>query len=491
MMREGCCRKLPTISDVEREGANMKLFMGMKYIWMLFLLCACLAPAVTSAGNEEVHKEEVGSTGEREECKVCGMYIDQYLRSAGELVHKDGTKEHTCGVVCLLRILDDEGVENFKSITVRDWKTGNLVDARKATYSLGSRVIPDMNPNFIAFETKEAAEAFKAEKGGEVIDFNKAMQLITPRGQTVPFRLQTAVTTGKGSFGMGMGFSYLRRDRIKLGSDSQDPGEFISGRAKQPRAPRDVESYGQLLFVNYGITDRLAVLANLPYFERQTSQYDRNLTTGAITTTGADAAGLGDLDLRFRYNLWRSTIQDKWVTMIATTTLPTGKFNKVAIDSPALQPGTGAPSFGGGLLFSYSWRDLWLHSSATYIARLENGDNYKFGNESGAGVALHYTPNYTYMFGVEVDVAYFEKNENQGAKVGNTGGTRANLNFVADWRFLNALGGNFTLRASIGLPIYEDLNYQMIASREQVQLGGGYFGNLALNYVTRFPFIEE
>jgi hypothetical protein len=106
-------------------------------------------------------------------------------------------------------------------------------------------------------------------------------------------------------------------------------------------------------------------------------------------------------------------------------------------------------------------------------------------------VAFHYTPGYNYMVGVEVDVAHFEKNEYQGAKVGNTGGVRTYLNFVADWRFLNALGGSFTLRGAIGLPMYEDLNYQTIGSREQVQLGGGYSANLALSYATRFPFIEE
>lgn len=463
----------------------------MRTIGALLLICICLIPGVTMADNEGTKTEDVHAEEKREECKVCGMYIDLYLRSAGELVHKDGSKEHTCGVACLLRILEDEGIDEFQSISVHDWNTGKMVDARNAAYSIGSRVIPDMIPNFIAFETTEAAEAFKAKKGGEVVDFNKAMQLITPRGQTVPFRLQTAVTTGKGSFGMGMGFSYLRRDRIKLGSDSRDPAKFIRDRPQQPRAPRKAESYGQSIFVNYGITDRLAVLMNLPYFERQTGQYNKNLTTGAITTTGADAAGLGDLDLRLRYNLWRSTIQDKWVTMIATTTLPTGKFNKEAISSPALQPGTGAPSFGGGLLFSYSWRDLWFHSSATYIARLENDDDYQYGNEVGAGVAVHYTPTYNYMFGVELTVADVEKNEYQGVKVGNTGGTRAIVNFVADWRFLTALGGNFTLRASFGLPMYEDLNHQTIGSREQVQLGGGYFGNLALNYATRFPFIEE
>jgi hypothetical protein len=235
----------------------------------------------------------------------------------------------------------------------------------------------------------------------------------------------------------------------------------------------------------------LAVLLNQPYFERETSQYNKNLATGAISTTGADENGFGDLDLRFRYNIWRSTIDDKWLTIIATTTLPTGEFHKELIDSPALQTGAGAPSFGGGLLYSYNYRNLWVHTSATYTGRLENGDDYKFGNEAAAGLAFHYAPHYNYMFGVEFDVLYGEKNELRGVKVGNTGGTRANVNFVADWRFMTALGGNFTLRGAVGFPMYENLNSQTVGPREQVQLGGGWFANLALSYATRFPFIEE
>lgn len=470
----------------------MRFFIGMTLLSISFLLGACATPAVTSPANaEKISLGHEAGEEKREECKVCGMYIDQYLRSSGELVHKGGSKEHTCGVACLLRILEDEGINEFTSITVHDWSTGKVLDARNASYSIGSRVIPDMIPNFIAFETKDAAEAFKEKKGGQVVNFMQAMQLISPRGQTVPFRLQTAVTTGKGSFGMGMGFGYLRRDRVLLGSDGQDPGDFIAGRAQQPRAPRRAESFGQSIFFNYGITDRLAVLLNQPYFERETSQFNKNLTTGGITTTGADENGFGDLDLRFRYNLWRSEVQDKWLTIIATTSLPTGEFHQELIDSPALQTGAGAPSFGGGLLYSYNYRNLWVHSSATYTGRLKNGDDYKFGNEAAAGLALHYAPDYSYMFGVEFDTLYGEKNELRGVKVGNTGGTRANVSFVGDWRFLNALGGNFTLRGAIGFPMYENLNSQTVGPREQVQLGGGYFANLALNFAGRFPFIEE
>jgi len=458
----------------------------MKRVWACILVWACLGSAVAFA-------DDAGTTtaGEREECRVCGMWIDQYQRTAAELTYKDGKKEHTCGVACMFRVLDDQGVGTFTSITVRDFTTGNRIDAREATYVIGSRVIPEMIPNIIAFESRANAEAFQAREGGDLIDFERGLQIITPRGQTVPFRLQTAVTTGKGSFGLGIGFAYLRRDDIKLGTDTRDPSHFIKSRAQQPRAPRRVESYGESLFINYGITDRLAVLANLPYFERETSRYDKNLQTGQVHIIDADAAGLGDLDLRFRYNLWRNTVQDTWVTATVTTTIPTGRFNKAFIDSPSLQPGAGAPSVGGGLLFSRSWRNLWFHTSATYTGKLRNGDEYRFGNEAAGSVALHYTPRYDYMFGIETDVVHAEKNEYNGVTVGNTGGTRVNLTFVADWRFLLALGGNFTLRTAIGLPIYEDLNHRAVGPREQVQLGGGYFGNIALTYATRFPFIEE
>lgn len=457
----------------------------MRQIWVCILVWACLGSAVAFA-------DDAGTTtaGEREECRVCGMWIDQYQRTAAELVYKDGQKEHTCGVVCMFRILEDEGFEAFSAFTVRDFDSGAVVDAREAFYSIGSRVIPDMIPNIIAFKDRASAEAFQAKEGGEVIDFERGLQIITPRGQTVPFRLQTAVTTGKGSFGMGAGFGYLRRDDIKLGSDSRDPLKFIKSRPQQPRAPRKMESYGQSLFVNYGITDRLALLANLPYFEKETSRYEKNLQTGEVRTIDADAAGLGDLDLRFRYNLWRNAIENTWVTATLTTTIPTGRFNKAFIDSPALQSGAGAPSVGGGLLFSYSWRDLWFHSSATYTGKLRNGDEYRFGNEAAAGIALHYTPRYDYMFGIETDAIHVEKNEFKGVTVGNTGGTRVNLTFVADWRFLLALGGNFTLRAAIGLPIHEDLNHRTIGPREQVQLGGGFFANAAVTFATRFPFFE-
>ena len=117
---------------------------------------------------------------------------------------------------------------------------------------------------------------------------------------------------------------------------------------------------------------------------------------------------------------------------------------------------------------------------AVYEVNPENSDRYAFGDSALAAVALHYTPNYNLMVGVEMDAAYTEKSSDDGFMIGNSGGTQSNLAFVTDYRFMNAFGGNFKVRSSVGLPIYEDLNYMNVVNArgqpfQQVQLGNGFF----------------
>ncbi len=95
------------------------------------------------------------------------------------------------------------------------------------------------------------------------------------------------------------------------------------------------------------------------------------------------------------------------------------------------------------------------------------------------------------MVGIEMDALYSQKNTDNGYNINNTGGTQSNLAFVFDYHFLNAFGGNFKLRGSVGLPIYEDFNYADVRYAkgqpfQQVQLGDGFFANVAIQWTTRF-----
>ena len=126
-------------------------------LWVI-LLCPLLLMS-TPIWAEEKH--------ERDSCRVCGMYIDEYPKSAAELVYKDGRREYTCGVACMLRLVEDAGgPAAFTSIKVHDWDSGKEVDGETAYYVIGSKVIPDMLPNYIAFATREETEAFTAKEGG-------------------------------------------------------------------------------------------------------------------------------------------------------------------------------------------------------------------------------------------------------------------------------------------------------------------------------------
>lgn len=427
----------------------------------------------------------IAAANERFECHVCGMYIDQYQQTAGKLEYKDGKIVQSCGLACLLRMVEDAGgPDAFKVLAVKDWLTGEIIAAEKAMYVLSSKVIPDMLPSLIAFKNPADAKLFQQENGGEVITFSQALLVISPTAMTMPARIQTAVVPAKGSSGIGLSTMYMNMDRVVIGDSSSSPSDFIR-RPGQMMGPKEMETTAAMLMLNYGITDYLALGIKTSYLDKQMEMY----TMGGKQTKTTDNSGLGDIQFSFRYNFYKNTKYTHFTTALAEFSVPSGEFDDDYISQPGLQLGTGDLTFGGGLLYTYRYENLWLHSMARYTHKLENSDDFKFGDESRFGVALHYTPNYDLMFGLETDVVHYDENENMGIDVGNSGGWRSYLTGVASWRFLTALGGNFNLRLVGGLPIYEDLNSTTKMGQDAVQMGGGWFCSLAISFNRRYsPF---
>jgi nitrous oxide reductase accessory protein NosL len=423
----------------------------------------------------------------RESCKVCGMYIDQYHDTSCELVKKDGKQFKTCGVACMIRLVNDTGgPDAFTSIMVHAWDNKELLPANKATYVIGSKVIPDMIPNIIAFNSKEAAEEFISREGGKMLDFTQALLSISPMGMTMPVRLKTAVPSPRGDFSIGAGYMLMTMDKVKVGSDTVDPRDFVK-RPGQMMGPKEMESRAEMLMLMYSLTDNLSANMTLTYFDKEMERYIKSGKERETTTN----SGFGDIGLSFRYNIWKDVYYSKFFSLLAETTIPTGDFDKDFILSPGLQIGTGAFTFTGGLLFSHRIGHFWFHYLSSYTAAYENADEYKFGNITRAGAAIHYTPNYYFMAGLEADANYYEKSEYKGDEVGNTGGFRSYLSPVIDWKFLTALGGNFSIRLTGGIPIYEDMNHFKAGTSEKVQMGRGYFANIMLSFKSRLSLHRD
>jgi nitrous oxide reductase accessory protein NosL len=418
---------------------------------------------------------------EREACDICGMYIDQYLATSAIITTKEGAVEKTCGSADMLRLVAEEGGPTaFTSVIVHDWVSGREIPAAEASYVIGSDLVPDMLPNFIAFANQEEAEKFTAEHGGQLLSFSQALIAISPMGMTMPNRVNSAVPPPKGSMSIGAGYMSMVKDDLMMGSSDVKVATFLAETASilpnPPMIPREMKAEGPMVMANYGITDSLALTAKI-------ADLDKTMTS-QMRMGGREREwehdGITDVELKLGYNLWRDDYYSKFITLMANMTLPTGDFDTTFINMPGLQLGTDSVNVGAGLLGSIRFGDFWLHAELSHLVMPENDDDYDFGDTSKIGAALHYTPNYDLMVGLELDATDMDRNEYHGVDVANSGGRAINLTGVASWRFLTALGGNFSLNGSYGIPLYEDVN--------RYGLGMEYAATVMVNFMHRFNY---
>lgn len=135
---------------------------GTKY---LILLLALLA-AVPVYGEK------------REECELCGMWIDQYMRTRHVLHLKDQTTKTFCSLACTAKFLQNKDNEKeILSIEVADFRTKELIDTGKASYLEGSDVPGVMSQiSRIAFSSLKEAKEFQKDHGGTIVTFKEALK---------------------------------------------------------------------------------------------------------------------------------------------------------------------------------------------------------------------------------------------------------------------------------------------------------------------------
>jgi nitrous oxide reductase accessory protein NosL len=114
--------------------------------------------------------------GERKECILCGMYLDEYASTVHVIILKDGTRTETCSLACAAKIYVKEKAR-IKTILVADFLSDDLIDAEQAVYLEGSDIDGVMSyTSRIAFRTRAAAILFRKKHGGKIVNFKTALQ---------------------------------------------------------------------------------------------------------------------------------------------------------------------------------------------------------------------------------------------------------------------------------------------------------------------------
>lgn len=140
--------------------------------YLIFVVCLLLF-AFSYNYVAVVNAQEV-----REDCRVCGMWIDQYMQTRHVLTTADGTnKIYFCSFTCAAKYIKKHGAD-IKQLQAADYLTADLVSAEKAIYLVGSEAPPVMSStSIIAFAGKESADKFQKLHGGKTMTIVQLMTM--------------------------------------------------------------------------------------------------------------------------------------------------------------------------------------------------------------------------------------------------------------------------------------------------------------------------
>jgi copper chaperone NosL len=139
-----------------------------------FVAGALLAPLLLAGCGAETDAEAPPAISyDRDTCASCGMIISDE-RYAGGLVAADGAAMLFDDVGEMLQSVREAGL-NKQRAWAHDWGSRDWIDATTAIFVKGDPKSTPMGTGFVAFASRDAANAFIAEHGGSAMTWEEAI----------------------------------------------------------------------------------------------------------------------------------------------------------------------------------------------------------------------------------------------------------------------------------------------------------------------------
>lgn len=145
----------------------------MRTIFVLFLCAVFLAGDLLAGERKPV------APSPKDKCPVCGMFVKKYPDWMSQIVFKDGSYVVFDGAKDMFRYYlegkrykGSYRLSDIDSVYVTDYYQLRVIDAREATYVLGSDVYGPMGHELIPFARVEDAKEFmKDHRGKDILKF--------------------------------------------------------------------------------------------------------------------------------------------------------------------------------------------------------------------------------------------------------------------------------------------------------------------------------
>ena len=121
-------------------------------------------------------------------CAKCGMFPARYPQWQTQIIFNDGSMNAFDGCKCMFGFINNmskfdsaHNKDDIAKILVRDFNSGEWVDATAANFVIGSSEMGPMGKELIPFQKQADAESFQKEKGGQLAMYDAiTMETLKP-----------------------------------------------------------------------------------------------------------------------------------------------------------------------------------------------------------------------------------------------------------------------------------------------------------------------
>lgn len=203
------------------------------------------------------------------------------------------------------------------------------------------------------------------------------------------------------------------------------------------------------------LSEDLIVLTEVPYVIRHSLEVDSH----AILGHKQESQGLGDAHLIGMYRFWNAGPSS--ASLAGGVKFPTGETkekNTVGTRfEPELQPGSGSYDYIAGGIYRHKGGQCQYTGNVMYVLKTQGAQDYEFGDVVSTSLLAEYAvwkgTNASARLGLDTNLQYEQKHENNGTEEADSGGVK----LLMGPSVAVEAGTRVSAFASLHLPAYQNL----------------------------------
>ena len=330
------------------------------------------------------------------QCIHCNMTIKDKLHRAEATI--EGKTFNYDAIECLINHIKTKNKTHISLLKVADFKTGELVNAKKATYLVSENIPSPMGANLSAFKNFKHASILKSKQGGILYNWESIKEKFENSSfganthnhhmpdAHAPIGVMGDHLHSKGSFMVSFRYMDMTMKENKMGTNNISNTEIHNNYMV---APNEMEMKMQMLGFMYAPSDNITLMLMQNFIKKNMSSTAKMMMGGMdmMEDFSTKSSGLGDMKLSALINLFNNHKTSLHIN--SSINIPVGEIT-AKDDTPmmndaklpyVMQLGSGTLDITLGTTYKENYANTsWGTQFLSIIRTGKNTENYRLGN---------------------------------------------------------------------------------------------------------------